>query len=55
MRRNIRTFLKTYFLVSQIWGILGSILIGNLLDTGLSGYVFGYLIGVILSLGAGLF
>jgi hypothetical protein len=45
-----RTF-KIWFLVSQVLGVLGAILIGPVLDMGIQGYLIGYVIGVIFGLG----
>lgn len=40
-----------FLLISQILGVIGAVLIGGTLDDGLSGYVFGYVIGTLLGLG----
>lgn len=47
----LRSNWTLFLLISQILGVIGAVLIGGTLDDGLSGYVFGYVIGTLLGLG----
>ncbi|MGJ8654349.1 MAG: hypothetical protein ACSHX8_13905 [Opitutaceae bacterium] len=49
--KKARRYLKIWFIASQALGIVGALTIGSYLDSGAQGYLMGYGIGVILSLG----
>ncbi|MBC8348878.1 MAG: hypothetical protein O3A82_02185 [Verrucomicrobia bacterium] len=48
---RIRANLTILLIISQALGILGAIMLGSTIDSGFSGYLIGYVIGVIFGLG----
>ena len=48
---RIRANLTILLIISQALGILGAIMFGSTIDSGFSGYLIGYVIGVIFGLG----
>lgn len=48
---RVRANLTIFLIVSQILGVLGAIMLGSTIDLGASGYLIGYAIGVVFSLG----
>ena len=46
-----RRYFKIWFVVSQVLGVIGALALGTFLDSGIEGYLFGYGLGVVLSLG----
>ena len=50
-KRTKRKGIWIYLAFTQIMGVMAAVMIGSVLDAGLSGYVGGYVVGVLLSLG----
>jgi len=46
-----RRYLKIWFVVSQVLGLVGALTLGAFLDSGIEGYLWGYALGIVLSLG----
>jgi len=49
--KTARRYLKIWFVASQAFGIVGALTLGIFLNSGIEGYLWGYGLGVILSLG----
>jgi MFS-type transporter involved in bile tolerance (Atg22 family) len=49
--QRVKRNLTTFIIVTQIFGIIGAVLIGNLLGSDFQSYFIGYILGVIISLG----
>ena len=49
--QRVKRNLTIFIVVTQIFGIIGAVLIGNLLGSDFQSYFIGYILGVIISLG----
>ena len=49
LTKRLRKHLFPHLVISQILGVLGLFFFGSFLDWGPSGYVFGYIIGVLIA------
>jgi ABC-type phosphate/phosphonate transport system permease subunit len=49
--KTARRYLKIWFVVSQVLGFVGALTLGTFLDSGIEGYLWGYALGIVLSLG----
>lgn len=49
--KGARPYLKIWFMISQVLGVLGALALGTVLDSGIQGYLWGYSLGMIVSLG----
>jgi len=49
--KGFRRNLRIWFVVSQVLGFIGAISLGSFLGSGIEGYVWGYGLGVFVSVG----
>ena len=49
--QRVKRNLTIFIVVTQIFGIIGAVLVGHLLGSGFQAYLIGYMVGVIISLG----